>query len=302
MSTTGTIQNSRTRWREKIRRTDPRWFQVLFLSLFLGYVLLFRGFTMSPGQMAVAIGGSLAVQACLLRALGLGDARIGYLSPLISSLSLCLLLRANGYGVVALAAVLTIGSKFAIRVRGKHVFNPTNFGILMTVLLTSDAWIATSQWGTGLLLVAFLGALGGMIVGKIGRTDIVVSFLAAHFGLRLLRVWVLGHTFDVFLHQALSGAVILFAFFMISDPKSTPDSRSGRILFAIVLAAGAYVLRFRFFWNDAVLWALLFASPLTPVLDLVWRSARFEWRDGALIHDEDSRSEPELTLAHPSGA
>src|SRR6185503_2265378 len=99
-------------------------------------------------------------------------------------------------------------------------------------------------------------------------------------GLKLLRVLLLGQRFAVFEHQALSGAVILFAFFMISDPRSTPDARSMRIAFAFVVASVSHFLQFRLFWNDAPLWALLFVSPLSPILDWIRPHARFERRAG----------------------
>ena len=63
-------------------------------------------------------------------------------SALISGLSLCLLLRTNRLDLAVLAAVLTIAGKFLFRFRGKHVFNPTNGGLVAMLLLTDQVWVS----------------------------------------------------------------------------------------------------------------------------------------------------------------
>jgi hypothetical protein len=68
-------------------------------------------------------------------------------SALISGLSLCLLLRTDEPLLAAVAAVLAIGGKFVLRVRGKHVFNPTNFGLMVMVLGHDRVWASSGQWG-----------------------------------------------------------------------------------------------------------------------------------------------------------
>jgi Na+-translocating ferredoxin:NAD+ oxidoreductase RnfD subunit len=150
-------------------------------------------------------------------------------------------------------------------------------------VLTDRAWVSPAQWGSGAFLAFFLGALGLAVVRKVGRLDISLAFLGAHAALNLARVLALGHEPAVFLHRMSSGALIVFAFFMISDPRSTPDRRTGRILFASLVALAAYVLQFRFFVPSAPLWALLAVSPLTPWIDACLRGTRFEWVEkGAL--------------------
>ena len=121
---------------EPVARRDARVFQVAFLTAFLAFVLGWRGYTLAPPFMAIVIVGCLATQEIATRLSGAKPS--GFLSPLISALSLCLLLRTGSPWVALLAAVLSIGSKFVIRVNGKHVFNPTNFGLLVTVALTGE--------------------------------------------------------------------------------------------------------------------------------------------------------------------
>ena len=70
---------------------------------------------------------------------------------------------------------------------------------------------------------------------------------------------------------------MLFVFFMISDPRTTPDSRSGRILFAIVVAAGAYVIQYRLFQTNPLLWSLAICSLAVPLIDRLLPGRRYDW-------------------------
>lgn len=270
---------------------DPRVFQIAFLAILLVYVLWTGPFTLSPLSMFAAAVAAFTTQGLFIWILGIP--KPGWLSPTASTLSLCILLRTGSPWVAAAAGVLTIGSKFLLRARGKHIFNPSNFGILVTVLLTNAAWVSPAQWGSGAVIAFMLAALGLTVVGKIGRLDITFAFLGAHALLQLGRVLYLGELPEVALHRLATGTLIVFAFFMISDPRPTPDARGARVLFASLVAVVAYVLRFHYFIPSAPLWALLVVSPTTPLLDSLWRGTRFVWeRKGA--HDAQ---DPELSVS-----
>jgi Na+-transporting NADH:ubiquinone oxidoreductase subunit NqrB len=257
------------------RPQDARDWQIAFLAAFLIFVAATRDFGLPLPAFLVALASGLAVQWALARAFAAADRSLR--SALISALSLGLLLRTNELWVAALAAVLAIASKFLLRVRGKHVFNPTNLGILAAVLLTGRAWVSPAQWGSAAFLAFFLAALGLLVTRRCGRLDISLAYLGTHALLNVARVWWLGDRPEVLFHRLASGALIVFAFFMISDPRSTPDSRGGRILFAALVATVAYYIQFRLFVPSAPLWALLVVSPLTPLIDLALGGRRFEW-------------------------
>ena len=128
-------------------RIDPRLYQIAVLGSLLVYGLVALDFEVRPARAALILGARvLATQyACTrLWRLPAFDPR----SALISGLSLCLLLRTNIRRSRLLAAVIAIASKFVIRVRGKHVFNPTNFGIVALMLLTGQVWVSPGQWGS----------------------------------------------------------------------------------------------------------------------------------------------------------
>ncbi len=80
------------------------------------------------------------------------------------------------------------------------------------------------------------------------------------------------------LKQMQSGALLLFAFFMITDPKTIPGRRAARFFYAGLVAAIAAWLQFGEYSPNGLMYALFFASPLVPLLDRLWpRACRYEW-------------------------
>ena len=254
---------------------DARLYQITVLSGLLIYGMAFLDFEIAPTRAVVILAAVLLAQfACTkLWKLERFDAR----SPLISGLSLCLMMRANGTAVVLLTAAVTIFSKFAIRVGGKHVFNPTNLGLTSMMLLTGQVWVSPGQWGNAALFALLMACLGGLVVTRATRADISLAFLAVYAGLVIGRSLWLGDPLAIPLHRLESGALLLFAFFMISDPKTTPDSRAGRLIFAALVAWVAWYIQFRLFRTNGPLWALVGLSPLVPLIDRCLPAGRYAW-------------------------
>jgi Na+-translocating ferredoxin:NAD+ oxidoreductase RnfD subunit len=80
------------------------------------------------------------------------------------------------------------------------------------------------------------------------------------------------------LHQVESGAFLIFTFFMISDPRTTPDSRAGRILFALLVALGAGYVHFVLYRPNGLLLSLFFLAPAVPLIDRLLPGSRYLWR------------------------
>jgi Na+-transporting NADH:ubiquinone oxidoreductase subunit NqrB len=191
---------------------------------------------------------------------------------------LTLLFRTGSLGVAALAAALAVGSKFLIRVRGKHVFNPANFGIVAAMLLTDDAWVSPGQWGSAAWLAFLVAGLGMLVTYRAERSDVTWAFLAAWAGVLFGRAAWLGDPWEIPLHQLQNGAFLIFAFYMISDPKTTPDRRAARLVYAVVVALVAGYLQFFRFVPTGLIWSLALCSPLVPLFDLAWPAPRHAWR------------------------
>jgi Na+-transporting NADH:ubiquinone oxidoreductase subunit NqrB len=258
----------------RLPRLDPRLYQILALSGLLAYGLLFLDLEVRPGRAALILAAALATQYACTRAWRLPafDPK----SALISGLSLCLLLRTNLATLAILGAVLAVASKFLLRVRGKHLFNPTNFAVV-ALLLGGQAWVSPGQWGSAAFFGFLLACLGGLVVNRAARSDVTVAFLVAYGGVVIGRSLWLGEPLAIPLHRLENGALLIFAFFMISDPRTTPDSRAGRILFAVIVALGAAYVQFRLFRTNGLLWSLAAFSLLVPVLDRLLPGERHRW-------------------------
>jgi enediyne biosynthesis protein E5 len=262
-------------WSLSLLRSDPRYYQIAALSSLLIYGLGWLEFDIEWPQIVVSLGTGLLTQYACTRILRVPafDAR----SPLISGLSLCLLLRTNSLLLAFLTAVVTIVSKFVLKRGGKHIFNPTNFGIVAMMLLTSQVWVSPAQWGSKLYFAFFIACAGGMVIYRAARSDVTYAFLLAYVGIFFGRAFWLGDPWVIPLKQLQSGSLLLFAFYMISDPRTTPDSRIGRILFATIVVAGAAYVQFGLYRTNGLLWSLAVCSIITPIIDRLLPGTKYEW-------------------------
>jgi Na+-translocating ferredoxin:NAD+ oxidoreductase RnfD subunit len=146
--------------------------------------------------------------------------------------------------------------------------------------------------------------VGGVVVWKALRSDVAFAFLAAWAALLFGRALWLGDPLSIPLHQLQSGSLLLFAFFMISDPKTTPDARGGRLLFGALVALVAYYFQFVLYRpSGGLILALFLLSPLVPLFDLVFPSRRYEWPGApkGVAHAKDLEALPGLRPALAPG-
>jgi Na+-transporting NADH:ubiquinone oxidoreductase subunit NqrB len=263
--------------------SDARDYQIVFLGAFLGLGITTRDWSIRPELVVSLIVSCCLVQLVLTKTFRSNqDAVHALKSALITSLGLALLLRADRVSTMVLAGTLAIASKFVFAIAKKHWFNPANFGIITALILTPDAWVSPGQWGDDWwYLLLFLG-LGGIVLNRVGRWDTSVAFLGSYAGLEIARnIW-LGWTWDVCIHKLSSGSLLLFALFMITDPRSIPNARSTRIAWSISIAGLTFILRNYFYINEAMFIALFIMSPLTVLLDKAWLSPQFKWQSDEL--------------------
>lgn len=275
--------------RNGLGQIDPRHVQLAVLGSLLVYGMTVLDFGVPLHRPPLVIAAALATQALWTRVFRLP--RLEPRSALITSLSLCLLLRTSHEGIALLAAVIAISSKFLVRVRGKHVYNPANVALMALVWGTDQAWVSGGQWGRGALLLGFLVLLGHVVLRRAARTDITWALLASYGGALGARALYLGDPLRIPLHQLFHGGFLLFVFFMISDPKSTPDSRAGRIAFSLLVSALSLWIRFGLYAPHDLLWALFALSPLVPLLDRLLPGPAFRW-PGHASPSPSTRSTP----------
>jgi len=254
---------------------DPRILQIASLGVLLAAGAYLRDFSLRPAQIALTFAAALSLQRLLDRVTRKPAPSL--LSATITSLGLTLLLRADNLWALPAAAVFAIASKFVLRARSKHVFNPANFGVGAALLIFPGTWTSPGQWGSDVALAGWLVMLGATVAGRARRADISWMFLVFYLGALAARVAWLGQRWAVWTHQLSSGALLLFAFFMISDPMTTPSHVKGRAAHAALVAALAYAWGFGLFRTNAVLWALFVAAPMVAVWDWLWPAPKFDW-------------------------
>lgn len=257
------------------RLADPRCYQVGVLSTLLLYGVAVLDFGVTWSGAAVVVASALGTQWAAGRLVGLP--RFDPLSALITSLSLTLLLRTDSLAIAALAGVIAIGSKFVIRVGGKHVFNPANLAIVTLMLATDHAWLSSGQWGNATLSAFGFACAGFLVLTRARRAETTIAFLATFAGLLFARAAWLGDPLAIPVHQLQSGALLLFAFFMISDPKTTPDHALGRVFYGALVAAVGYGIQFVLYEPHGPITALVFLAPAVPLIDRLLAGRRYAW-------------------------
>ena len=288
-------------------RLDPRYYQIVALSCLVLYSVLWFRFDTPLLRIAVTLGAALGTQYACTRIWRLPS--FDPKSALISGLGLCFLLRTNVLLLAAGTAAIAIGSKFVLRWRGKHIWNPPNFALVAMLVASDRVWVSPGQWGSVAFFGFLVASLGGLVVNRAARGDVTYAFLASWAAVLFGRALWLGQPMTAPLHQIENGTVLIFAFHMISDPKTTPDSRAGRVLFAALVALGAGFVQFVLYRTNGLLWSLAVWSLAVPLIDRVLPGARYAWsrpmtgdpRKG-VVHETLPGPLPAPVHARPLGA
>ncbi len=255
---------------------DARHLQISFLSSFLLSGIFFLHWDADTTRFGITISACLLTQFIFTSFTTKDFSSLK--SALITSLSLCLLLKTGNYYTVICAATLAVASKFIVRINNKHIFNPANFGIIAVMLLTNDAWISPGQWGSQIVLLFGIGAAGMFILARVKRIDVCLAFLLTFSGLHFYRMVIYqGWELDVFFHHLTNGSLMLFSFFMITDPMTTPNAPKARICFGFFVGLLAFFLSTRLYVHSAPVWALFILSPLSILFDKFFIHQKFKW-------------------------
>ena len=257
------------------RAIDPRVLQIAFLASFLTIGLTNRTLRLDGLQVALAIGAAIVTQSAWVRILGLRH--VGLLSALITSLGLCLLVRADNPWVHPLCVTLALSAKFLLRIDGRHLFNPANLGAVIAATLLPGAWVSNGQWGQEWLLAIWFIVLGSWVALRARRIDSGLFFLGCWLLLLCGRAAWLGLEFAVVWHQACNGALLLFAFFMITDPMTSPTRTATRLVHAVTVAVLAFGWQYGLYRPNGLLFALIAMAPFVVVLERKWPGVASRW-------------------------
>ena len=199
-------------------------------------------------------------------------------SSAISCLSLSILFKADHVKWYALAAAIMVLAKFIVTDRGKHFINPANFAIIATILISGHAWISPGQWGAETQLIFLVGALGFWVSSRVNRMDVAIAFFISFAGLQAYRtIGYLHWPLDHLAHQLSTGSLLLFTFFMITDPVPSPQNTYVRWIWGMGIGMFSFALGNYYFVQGAPLWALFAFSFLTPFLNRMFSGTPFRW-------------------------
>jgi hypothetical protein len=260
------------RWKKWIN-LDNRFVPPLFITLILLVGQLSFGMLESYKKTLLAIATSILAELIL------GRTFVGkwphLASAYISGISVGILVRSPAFWPYALCALITITSKYVLRYKGRHLWNPSNFGISALLFLAGDSVASLSiQWGNFFLPMLAIWALGLTIVWRVRRFHITLTYVASFLVFAVMRAWLTGNPWQAEVAPITGPEYQLFIFFMITDPKTTVRSVRGQCLVAFSIAVVEMALRLHQVVY-APFYALFLVGPPALLLDM-WLQSRHQ--------------------------
>ena len=195
-------------------------------------------------------------------------------SAYITGISVGILLRSPAFWPYALCSLLSITSKYAVRIRGRHIWNPSNFGICAMLFLAAQSVASLSiQWGNNFGSLAVIWVLGSVILWRAKRFHISLTYVLSFIALSFLRSWITGDPWQSEISPITGPMYQLFIFFMITDPKTTVRSRAGQCVVAFFVAVAEMILRLDS-CVFAPLYALFWVGPTAMLIEMALDSRR----------------------------
>jgi len=257
----------------KLFGIDSRFVAPIFITFILLVGQLTYGILESYAMTVLAIATAVAVELVLGR---LFAGRWPHLaSAYISGISVGILTRSPYAWPFALTSAISITSKYVIRVRDRHLWNPSNFAICVMLLVAPWAYSTLSvQWGNNLWPVFIIWALGLVITYHVRRVHITLCYVASFLAFAALRSLLTGHTFAAEVAPITGPMYQLFIFFMITDPKTTVrSSRRAQMFVAFLVAAAECALRLAENVH-APYYALFVVGPAANLAEILFQSRR----------------------------
>jgi Na+-translocating ferredoxin:NAD+ oxidoreductase RnfD subunit len=191
-------------------------------------------------------------------------------SAYISGNSAGILVRSPMIWPFALCAAISIASKYVFRFRGTHIWNPTNFGIVIMLLIASDSMAVLSiQWGSNMWAMLAIWIVGLAVISKVKLFHVCAVYVLSFIGFAWLRSVYSGELFLAEIAPLTGPMYQLFVLFMITDPKTTVSTKNGRMLVAFLIAMVEMFFRL----GEAVyapFYALFIVGPIALIAEIVW--------------------------------
>jgi len=271
MSTPGApIAPPPARWKSLLS-LDNRYVPPAFITciLFAGHVSF--GILESYEKTLLAIGVAIVGELVLGRLFHRKWPNLA--SAYITGISVGILIRSPAFWPFALCSAISITSKYVLRVKGRHLWNPSNFGICAMLFLAGDTVASLSiQWGNYLWPMLVIWALGSIIIWRLRRFHITAVYVVSFIAFAFLRSWITGSPWQAEIAPITGPMYQLFIFFMITDPRTTVRTRTGQCVVAFVVASMEMVLRLH--QNVYAPYYALFVVGPTALLVEMWLDSR----------------------------
>jgi hypothetical protein len=226
-------------------KLDPRWLSSSLLTLILvigQWKFQILGDSYLPW--IIALGSAVLLEIVLHRA---HTGRFpNLLSAYISGNSVAILLKPSTdlLWPFAVCSMLAIGSKYVLRYRGRHLWNPTNLSVCLMLLVASgQVSMLSHQWGNAPTMVGVIWAVGLLTVWRARVLHITLAYLAAFVALAWIRTLVNHHPLGGELGPATGPMYQLFMFFMVTDPRTTVRGKGNQVVVVILVAVVDCALR-----------------------------------------------------------
>lgn len=266
-----TAQRTITQWADY--KVDPRYFLLLFLASFAIAGQLYLGFFQRWDAIFVSILTTVTTELVLGRIYH--KAWRFPLSAIITGCGISLLLSSYLLWPYVLTAFLAILFKYLIRYQGGHVFNPNNVALVLVLYFLPQYAVSTpKQWTNAYEVMVVILCLGLFVSYLANRLYTSLAFLGSFTIFALIRHYVFGAPLLAALGPLLGASLQLFTFYMITDPKTTPTSRSGQVIYAVLIALFDAILRVNKFANPQ--FYAVFLVSLLFVIPYRWWAARKE--------------------------
>ena len=194
-------------------------------------------------------------------------------SAYITGISVGILVRSPAYGPYALCSLISITSKYVLRIKDRHIWNPSNFGISAMLFLAPATVASLSiQWGNYLWPMVVIWILGSVIVWRVRRFHISATYVVSFIVFAFLRSWITHDPWQSEIAPITGPMYQLFIFFMITDPKTTVQSKRGQCVVAFLVALAEMALRL-FQSVYAPFYALFIVGPAANLVE-IWLQSR----------------------------
>lgn len=256
----------------KVFGLDNRFIAPIFITLILLIGQLSFGILESYPKTALAIITAITIELVLSRVFTGKWPHIA--SAYISGISVGILVRSPAVWPYALCSALSITSKYVLRVRDRHIWNPSNFGICAMLFLAPYTVASLSiQWGNNIWPMLVIWVLGSVIIYRLKRFHITLTYVVSFIAFSFLRSAITGHPWQAEIAPITGPMYQLYIFFMITDPKTTVRS-SKLAQCGVVFAVAVVEMILRLFEIvHAPYYALFIVGPTANLIE-IWLTSR----------------------------